>query len=99
MTTEQLYKIYLQHPVICTDTRKITPGSLFLALKGENFDANTFAAKAIEAGAAYAVIDNQDYQTGPQFILVADALLALQDLARYHRRQLNIPVVGLTGTN
>lgn len=99
MTTEELYKIYLQHPVICTDTRNITAGSLFFALKGENFDANTFAAKAIEAGASYAVIDNQGYQIGPQFILMDDVLTALQNLARYHRRQLNIPVVGLTGTN
>lgn len=99
MNTEELYKIYLQHPVITTDTRKITPGSLFFALKGENFDANTFAAKAIEAGAAYAVIDNAEYKTGPEFILVSDALTALQDLARHHRKQLSIPVVGLTGTN
>ena len=99
MTTEELYKIYLQHPVICTDTRKIPEGSLFFALKGENFDANTFAAQAIDAGAAYAVIDNPQYQKGTRFILVADVLTALQDLARHHRRQLNIPVVGLTGTN
>lgn len=99
MKTEELYKIYLQHPIITTDTRKITPGSLFFALKGENFDANTFAAKAIEAGAAYAVIDNPEYKAGPEYILVDDVLTALQDLARHHRRQLTIPVVGLTGTN
>ncbi len=99
MTTEELYQLYLKHPVITTDTRKITPGSLFFALKGENFDANTFAAQAIEAGAAYAVIDNSAYNTGDKFILVPDVLTALQDLARHHRRQLTIPVVGLTGTN
>jgi len=99
MNTEELYKIYLQHPVITTDTRKIAPDSLFFALKGENFDANTFATKAIEAGAAYAVIDNPDYQAGDAYILVDDVLAALQNLARYHRRQLTIPVVGLTGTN
>lgn len=99
MTTEELYQIYLQHPVITTDTRKITQGSLFFALKGENFDANTFAAKAIEAGAAYAVVDNKEYHTGNKYILVDDVLAALQDLARHHRRQLSIPVVGLTGTN
>jgi UDP-N-acetylmuramoyl-tripeptide--D-alanyl-D-alanine ligase len=99
MKTEELYKIYQQHPVITTDTRKITPGSLFFALKGENFDANTFAGNAIEAGAAYAVMDNAAYKKGPQFILVDDVLTALQDLARHHRRQLRIPVVGLTGTN
>lgn len=98
-TTEELYRHYLQHPVISTDTRKIVPGSLFFALKGENFDANTFAKQAIEAGAAYAVIDNADYQKGDQYILVDDVLSALQDLARHHRRQLSIPVIGLTGTN
>jgi UDP-N-acetylmuramoyl-tripeptide--D-alanyl-D-alanine ligase len=99
METEELYTIYLQHPVITTDTRKISQGSLFFALKGENFDANTFAANAIEAGAAYAVIDNAEYKAGPKYILVDDVLMTLQNLARHHRRQLSIPVVGLTGTN
>ena len=98
-TTEQLYRLYLQHPIISTDTRKIAPGSLFFALKGDKFDANTFAQKAIEAGAAYAVIDNADYKTGDQYLLVEDVLTTLQDLARYHRKQLSIPVIGLTGTN
>lgn len=98
-TTQQLYDIYLKHPLISTDTRKIAPGSLFFALKGDKFDANTFAQKAIEAGAAYAVIDNPEYQLGDRYLLVEDVLSTLQDLARHHRRQLNIPVVGLTGTN
>jgi len=98
-TTEQLYQIYLQHPVISTDTRKIAPGSLFFALKGEKFDANIFAEQAIASGAAYAVIDNPEYQKGDRYLLVEDVLAALQDLARYHRRQLTIPVIGLTGTN
>ena len=98
-TTEQLYQHYLQHPVISTDTRKIAAGSLFFALKGDKFDANTFALQALEAGAAYAIIDNPDYQANDQCLLVADVLTTLQDLARYHRKQLTIPVVGLTGTN
>ena len=98
-TTEQLYQLYKNHPVISTDTRKIAPGSLFFALKGEKFDANTFAEQAIASGAAYALIDNPEYQKGDQYLLVEDVLTALQDLARYHRRQLTIPVVGLTGTN
>jgi UDP-N-acetylmuramoyl-tripeptide--D-alanyl-D-alanine ligase len=98
-TTEQLYQIYLQHPVISTDTRKIGSGSLFFALKGDKFDANTFAQQAIEAGAAYAIIDNPEYQLGDRYLLVEDVLTALQDLARHHRRALQIPVVGLTGTN
>jgi len=99
MTTEQLYEIYKQHPVISTDTRKIAPGSLFFALKGDKFDANTFAEQAIATGAAYVVIDNPAYQLNGNYILVDDVLSTLQDLARHHRRQLNIPVVGLTGTN
>src|SRR5215216_6454697 len=99
MTTEQLYQIYKQHPAISTDTRKIAAGSLFFALRGENFDANTFAQQALEAGAAYAIIDNAEYQANDRCILVDDVLTTLQDLARYHRRQLNIPVIGLTGTN
>ena len=98
-TTKQLYQIYLQHPVISTDTRKIAPGSLFFALKGEKFDANIFAEQAIASSAAYAVIDNPEYQKGDRYLLVEDVLAALQDLARYHRRQLTIPVIGLTGTN
>lgn len=98
-TTEQLYQLYKKHPLINTDTRKITPGSLFFALKGEKFDANTFAEQAVASGAAYAVIDNPEYQNGDQYLLVEDVLAALQDLARHHRRQLTIPVIGLTGTN
>jgi UDP-N-acetylmuramoyl-tripeptide--D-alanyl-D-alanine ligase len=99
MSIDQLYQLYLQHPVISTDTRKIAPGSLFFALKGDRFDANTFAQKAVEAGAAYAVIDNPDYATGERFLLVDDVLTALQNLAAHHRSQLKIPVIGLTGTN
>ncbi|HEX3386316.1 MAG TPA: UDP-N-acetylmuramoyl-tripeptide--D-alanyl-D-alanine ligase, partial [Mucilaginibacter sp.] len=99
MSTQELYRLYLQHPVISTDTRKISPDCLFFALKGENFDANTFAEQAIEQGASYSVIDNPAYKKGDQYLLVEDVLLALQDLARHHRRQLMLPVVGLTGTN
>jgi UDP-N-acetylmuramoyl-tripeptide--D-alanyl-D-alanine ligase len=98
-TTEQLYQLFKKHPVISTDTRKILPDSLFFALKGDKFDANTFAEQAIKAGAAYAVIDNPAYHLNRQYILVDDVLTTLQDLARHHRRQLNIPVIGLTGTN
>lgn len=98
-TTEQLYQLYKKYPVISTDTRKITPGSLFFALKGEKFDANIFAEQALASGATYAIIDNPKYQRSNQYLLVEDVLTALQDLARYHRRQLTIPVIGLTGTN
>ncbi|AMR31055.1 UDP-N-acetylmuramoyl-tripeptide--D-alanyl-D-alanine ligase [Mucilaginibacter sp. PAMC 26640] len=98
-TIEEIYDLYLQHSVISTDTRKIAPGSLFFALKGDKFDANTFAQKAIEAGAAYAVVDNSAFALGEQYLLVEDSLIALQKLAAHHRSQLNIPVIGLTGTN
>lgn len=99
MTPFELYKYYLLHPTICTDTRKITPGSLFFALKGDNFDANKFALQALEQGAAFAVIDHIEYKIDDRFLLVDNALLALQELAKYHRQQLNIPVIGLTGSN
>jgi len=99
MVTEQLYELFLQHPVISTDTRKIAKDSLFFALKGDKFDANSFAKQAIEAGAAYAIIDDAQYRVSEQYILVDDVLTKLQDLARYHRKQLQIPVIGLTGTN
>jgi UDP-N-acetylmuramoyl-tripeptide--D-alanyl-D-alanine ligase len=96
---QALYQHYLNHATICTDTRNIVPGCLFFALKGDKFDANTFAAQAISQGAAYAIIDNEAYQTNERCILVPDVLTALQDLARHHRSQLNIPVIGLTGSN
>ncbi len=98
-STEHIYTLFIQHPLISTDTRKILPGSLFFALKGEKFDANTFARQAIEAGAAYAIIDNAAFHINEKYILVDDVLTALQDLARHHRSQLSIPVIGLTGTN
>lgn len=99
MNIEQLYGIYLQYPSVQTDTRKIKKGDLFFALKGETFDGNTFAAKAIELGAAYVVIDNETYNTNERCILVNDVLHTLQQLAGYHRSQLNIPVIAITGSN
>jgi UDP-N-acetylmuramoyl-tripeptide--D-alanyl-D-alanine ligase len=99
MTIAELYQVYLIHPQINTDTRKITEGCLFFALRGENFDANAFAEIAIEKGAAFAVIDNPKYKKSDQYILVDDTLTALQELAKYHREQLTIPVIGLTGSN
>lgn len=96
---QSLYQHYLNHPTICTDTRSIAKDCLFFALKGEKFDANTFAAEALNQGAAFVIIDNETYHTGDHCILVPDVLTALQDLARHHRNQLNIPVIGLTGSN
>ena len=99
MDIQQLYQIYQQHPVITTDSRDCPQGSIFFALKGESFDGNKFAASAIEKGGAYAVIDNVEYQKDDRFILVDDVLQTFKDLAREHRRQFNIPVIGITGTN
>ena len=99
MTITNLYQQYLAHSIICTDTRKITEGSLFFALKGDNFNANTFAEKALECGAAFAIIDDSKYKIDDRFILVDDVLTTLQELAKHHRQQLNIPVIGLTGSN
>ncbi|QNR84128.1 UDP-N-acetylmuramoyl-tripeptide--D-alanyl-D-alanine ligase [Pedobacter riviphilus] len=98
-STETLYQHYLRHNVISTDTRNITPDCIFFALKGDLFNANEFAAQAIEKGAAYAVIDEEKYATNNQCLLVEDVLSTLQDLARHHRKQLSIPVIGLTGSN
>ena len=99
MTVSKLYEYYLLHPIICTDTRKIISGSLFFALKGENFDANKFAHQALANGAAFAIIDDIEYKTNDRCLLVEDTLSALQELANYHRIQLDIPVIGLTGSN
>ncbi len=96
---EKIYTLYLKRRLICTDTRAIQKDCLFFALKGDKFDANTFAASALEAGAAYAIIDNPAYATSDRCILVDDVLTTLQELARHHRSQLTIPVIGLTGSN
>jgi UDP-N-acetylmuramoyl-tripeptide--D-alanyl-D-alanine ligase len=96
---ENLYKAYLSCKNVSTDTRKITPGSLFIALKGDRFNGNTFAQQALAAGAHYAVVDESQYATDERCILVKDSLKALQQLANYHRRQLTIPFIGITGSN
>ena len=101
MKTETLYDIFCQHPEVTTDSRRVPEGSMFFALKGESFDGNRFAAKALEAGAAAVVVD--DAAVVPdgdnRYLLVDDVLKALQDLAAYHRQQFHGPVVQVTGTN
>ncbi len=99
MRIEDLYQKFLTSTGVSTDTRLITPGSVFFALKGPKFNANEFAAEALKKGAAYAVVDEKAYQINDNCLLVDDGLTALQDLARYHRSQLKIPVVALTGSN
>lgn len=99
MTIKLLYQHFLKSSGVCTDTRKIVPNCIFFALKGDNFNANEFAAKAIEQGASLAIIDEKEYAINDQFVLVEDVLTALQQLAREHRRSFDIPVIGLTGSN
>ena len=99
MEIEKLYQKYSSSKKISTDTRQITPGSVFFALKGDKFNANEFAAEALNKGASYAVIDEEKYKKDDRFILVPDVLVTLQKLARYHRDQLTIPVLALTGSN
>lgn len=98
-TIEDLYKAFLASTGVSTDTRTITKGSLFVALKGDNFDANTMVAQALDRGAAFVVTSNTDFDSDPRAFITTDTLKTLQDLASYHRQQLSIPVVGITGTN
>ena len=99
MTLEEIYQIYLQHPEVCTDTRKLSTGCLFFALKGENFNGNLFAEKALLVGAAYCIVDEAAHAKHENCILVNDVLKTLQDLAKHHRQQLNLPVIAIVGSN
>lgn len=99
MDISALYSLYLAHPAVRTDTRKLQPGDLFFALKGPSFNGNAFAGAALEAGAAAAIIDEPEYQTDERCILVTDVLTTLQELARHHRRQFRIPFLAITGSN
>jgi UDP-N-acetylmuramoyl-tripeptide--D-alanyl-D-alanine ligase len=99
MQTEQLYDIYKEYPSVQTDTRKLKEGDIFFALKGGNFNGNTFAKQALDAGAAYAVIDEKEFEVPGKTILVDEVLIALQQLAKYHREQFTIPFIGITGSN
>ena len=99
MEIAELYKLYQQHPQITTDSRDCPKGSIFLALKGESFDGNQFAASALEKGCAYAIIDDKSVMPDGdnRYILVDNCLQTFKDLAREHRRQFDIPVIGITG--
>ncbi len=99
MKVEELYQLFLKHRKITTDSRHVEKDSLFFALSGENFDGNAFADDALSKGAAYAVIDNSDYKKDERYIVVSNSLKSLQALAKYHREQLDIPVLGITGSN
>lgn len=95
----ELYDIYRQHSVVSTDTRQLPQGCIFFALKGYNFDGNKFAKQALDQGAAWAVIDDPDFQKSGRYLLVPDVLKALQDLATLHRSQFDIPVIAIGGSN
>ena len=99
MNVKELHKLFLKSSGVITDSRQIKLNSIFFALKGDNFDGNEYAKSAIEKGASFAVIDNQTYCLNKKYILVDDVLSCLQELSQYHRKQLNCPVLGITGTN
>ena len=99
MEISELYTLFLASKGVNTDTRTIEPGQVFVALKGETFDGNAYALKALEAGAAYAVVNEYAEGDDPRLLRFPDTLRTLKELAAYHRQQLDIPVIGLTGTN
>ncbi len=100
MDIKEIYNCYSQCSSISIDTRKIESNCLFIALKGDNFNANTFAQEALSKGASYAIIDDKKYYTDKaRMILVSNALSTLQELAKYHRNQLGLPIIALTGSN
>jgi len=96
---ENLYEKYQQSSCVCTDSRNLTPDCLFVCLKGANFDGNKFAAEVLEQGAKYVITENRELSGNPRAVVVDDALATLQQLANYHRRQLKMPIIGITGTN
>ena len=99
MSINELYDIFLKYPKISTDSRHIEIDSIFFALKGENFNGNRFASIALENGAAYSVIDEAAYKIDDRYILVDNVLSTLQELARFHRLQLGVTILAITGTN
>ena len=96
---KNLYEKYQQSSGVCTDSRNLVPDCLFVCLKGANFDGNKFAAEVLEQGAKYVITENAELRDNPRAVVVDDALKTLQQLANYHRKQLKIPFIGITGTN
>lgn len=99
MTIAEIYELFIHNPKVTTDSRSCPRGSIFFALKGDKFDGNQYAGKALAAGCSYAVIDNPDFYTGDRTILVDNVLVTLQQLAHRHRKMVGCPVIGITGTN
>ena len=99
MELSSIYKHFQKSNGITTDTRKIIKNCIFFALKGEKFNGNKFAKKAIDSGASFAIIDEKEFETNERTILVKDVLTTLQNLANFHRRELNKPIIAITGSN
>jgi UDP-N-acetylmuramoyl-tripeptide--D-alanyl-D-alanine ligase len=99
MGIKDIHQVFLKCHSVSIDTRKIVEGCLFVAIKGERFDANTFAVEALSKGASYVIIDNADYYRDDRTVVVEDSLVTLQELARFHRQYLNLPIIALTGSN
>lgn len=99
MTIEQLHQLFLEFPQVCTDTRKISPNCIFFALKGDNFNGNKYAAQALEKGASYAIVDEDEFAGSDNTILVKNVLTTLQNLSQFHRNYCKAKVIGLTGSN
>ena len=99
MTIKTIHSLFLECKTVSIDTRKIEKECLFFALKGENFDANTFSSEALQKGAKYVIIDNKDYYINSHTILVENSLETLQELSKFHRDYLGLPIIALTGSN
>ena len=99
MTIKNIHDLFLKCVKVSIDTRNIEYNSFFVAIKGERFDANTFAKEALEKGASYVIIDNSDYFIDERTVLVEDSLITLQELAKFHRQYLKLPIIALTGSN
>jgi len=99
MNIDNIYPLFLKHPVVTTDSRNCPEGSLFFALKGDSFNGNLFAQDAIQKGCSYAFVDEKKFADGKNIFYVPDSLKMLQQLARKHRETLGIPVIGITGSN
>lgn len=99
MTIEQLHQLFLEFPQVCTDTRKINQNCIFFALKGDNFNGNKYASQALEKGASYAIVDEEEFAGSDNTILVKNVLTTLQNLSQFHRNYCKAKVIGLTGSN
>jgi len=99
MNIKELHQLFLESSGVATDTRHIKPNQIFFALKGDNFNGNEFAFQALKDGSVYAIIDEKKYSQNQQYLVVNNVLETLQELARFHRTYLGIPILAITGSN